>query len=148
MEMYMIPTILIGTMWGAIGVVLKAFEMIIDRRDKIFELMIKAKESDGKNTSNEILTIEQQYSHTLFPISFGISLFLAIVAVMLLLLPVFLYFKFNVVSEIKVVNGSKTFWMWMLVCCSCCFAAFLPFFACIGFVRGAILDYTKIILRK
>ena len=31
-ELYMLPIILIGTIWGATGVVLEAFKIIIERR--------------------------------------------------------------------------------------------------------------------
>lgn len=89
-ELYMIPIILIGTIWGATGVVLQAFNIIIDRRDKI--LKFKFKGQNGVNTNStpnndKNLTVEQQYFYTLFPISFGIVLFLAIISGCLIILP-------------------------------------------------------------
>jgi len=137
-QIFMFPLVLIGTIWGAFTSVLEAFKIILNRRNTICTL-IEAPEQNA----DTVLKIKQQYWYTLFPLSSGLCLFLAIVATFLLVLPEFL----SAAEDISATQNISANFIYN-VTLVCWIAASLPVFSFFGFFWGAIHDFRKIILKK
>ena len=115
------PLVLLATLWGAVGSVLSAFGVINDRRDRIFALIEECGRCEDK-----LLGPLEIYVTNLLPLSLGISLFLLIVAVIVVQIPSYM------VCEDTVYLQRMRFAAW--------FIASLPLFCLLGFLAGALFD--------
>ena len=115
------PLVLLATLWGAVGSVLSAFGVINDRRDRIFALIEECGRCEDK-----LLGPLEIYVTNLLPLSLGISLFLLIVAVIVVQIPSYM------VCEDTVYLQRMRFAAW--------FIASLPSFCLLGFLAGAFFD--------
>ena len=77
-----LPLVLLGSLWGAVGVVLNAFGVINERRDLMFKLLDECGSCEGR-----ILGPVQIYVSNLLPLSTGLCLFLLIVSYVMLSIP-------------------------------------------------------------
>ena len=115
------PLLLLATLWGAVGSVLGAFEIINDRRDRIYTLIEECGRCEGK-----MLGPLELYLTNLLPLSLGICLFLLIVSVIVVRIPSYM------TSEDVVYLQRMKF--------AARFIASLPLFSLFGFFAGAIFD--------
>lgn len=77
-----LPLILLGSLWGAVGVVLNAFGVINERRDLMFKLLDEC----GPCPDRTLGPVEL-YISNLLPLSAGLCLFLLIVSYVMLSIP-------------------------------------------------------------
>jgi hypothetical protein len=139
-----LPLTLLGALWGAMSVVLKAYNELIKRRDEIFDIINKKQKSYNQPPSNQMnhtcdnantpdygsgkqlnIKILQRYFSDLFPMSFGLFLFLALMSVILFWLPSFL------------VDGTGARSL-------CWITATFPTVLCLGFFWGGIIDFINL----
>lgn len=123
-----IPLVLFGSLWGAVGVVLEAYQVINERRDEIFNLI----ETCGV-CAERIMTPHIVYWTNLLPLSTGLVLFLLIVSWLMLCIP-----KFVQTDDQHFIRQMRFLSR---------FVASLPLFALIGFLGGGIFDFYVIFIQ-
>jgi hypothetical protein len=79
-----VPIVLMGSLWGAVGVVLDAFKVINERRDLAFKLVGEC----GK-CADKVLTPQIVYLTNMVPLTTGLVLFLIVVTAVMIRIPHF-----------------------------------------------------------
>lgn len=115
------PMVLLATLWGAVNVVLNAFDIINERRDLVFELI-----DNCQRCPEQILGPLEIYWTNVLPLTSGLCLFLAIVTTVLFSLPN--YVRVDDETYYRKVRFASRF------------IATLPLFALTAFVAGGLFD--------
>lgn len=123
-----LPLVLLGSLWGAVGVVLNAFGVINERRDLMFKLLDECGRCEGRT-----LGPVQIYMSNLLPLSSGLCLFLLIVTYVMLSIPRYMNIEDEQYARrMRFVSR---------------FIASLPLFALFSFLIGGVFDVYTLITR-
>ena len=123
-----LPLVLLGSLWGAVGVVLNAFGVINERRDLMFKLLDECGLCEGRT-----LGPVEIYLSNLLPLSTGLCLFLLIVSYVMLSIPRYMNIEDEQYARrMRFVSR---------------FIASLPLFAFFAFLTGGAFDVYTLITR-
>lgn len=120
------PLILLASLWGAVTITLKFFEIINSRRDMMFELIDKC----GSCPEQTLGPIEIYFTN-LMPLTIGLIIFLGLIVYVVLSIPRYMQME----NETEAKRTKR----------ACMAISLLPVFGLLAFVAGGMFDMIMLI---